>query len=964
MINAGQAVGYLDLDTSGFTKGFKSAKSDLKAFQSDTATAQDKTVALGSAMAGVGSTLTKSVTAPLVGIGAAAVKVTSDFDSGMSKVSAISGATGEDLQALRDKAIEMGAKTKFSAGESAEAFQYMAMAGWKTEDMLNGISGVMDLAAASGEELGTVSDIVTDALTAFGLSAKDSGHFADVLAQASSNSNTNVGLMGATFKYVAPIAGALGYSIEDTATAIGLMANAGIKGEQAGTSLRAILTRLIDPPKDAAVAMQELGIEMTNMDGSVKPLDEVIGQLRTGFAGLDDSQKAAFASAIGGQEAMSGLLAIVGASDADFEKLTSAIDNSDGAAQRMAETMQDNLAGSVEQLGGALESAGIVIGEKLSPYIRQLADWLAGLVDKFNNLSPEMQDFIIKAGLVAAAIGPILLIGGKFLMFIATFGTKIKAMVEGFKLLGTMFKTFGSGIGSLVTKGFGLLKGAITGIMGALKALWGVMLANPITIVIAVIAALVGAFIYFWNTSEDFRNFWINLWEGIKNAASSAVDWIKEKIGQIGTFFTETLPNAFNSALQWIKDNWLGIGLLLVNPIVGGLKLLYDNNEGFRDWVNNLWDTIKEGFQNGWEAIVTFFTETIPAWVESVGQFFMELPYKIGYALGYAYETIRQKIMEWGMYLIETIPQIIDNVHQWFMQLPGRIWGALTAAYNYVVQWGIETWNSFVTTCTNIYNTVVEWFQQLPTRIWEFITDAYNKIVQWGIDTWNSFVQTCTNVYNSVIQWFQQLPGAIWNFLLDIINKIAQWGSNIISSVGSSMSGMFNSIVSWLSGLPGQFSAWFGNVLNYLWSLPGQMWDIGASILNSLWSGLQSVFGGLISWVSNIADSILGFFRGIIDGASSARRASRSVGGYSSATGIDWVPRNNYPIFAHQGERLLTQQQAREYADYEQGRGTGGGGQGFSINIQNMTVRSDSDIDMIAQKLYNKVKKDKRGGGI
>ena len=177
------------------------------------------------------------------------------------------------------------------------------------------------------------------------------------------------------------------------------------------------------------------------------------------------------------------------------------------------------------------------------------------------------------------------------------------------------------------------------------------------------------------------------------------------------------------------------------------------------------------------------------------------------------------------------------------------------------------------------------------------------------------------------------------------------------------MSNMYNTVVSWLSGLPGQFSAWFGSVLNYLWSLPGQMWNIGASILNSLWSGLQSVFSGLISWVSNIADSILGFFRGIIDGASSARGAARSVGGYSSATGIAWVPRNNYPIFAHQGERLLTQQQAREYADYEQGRSTGGG-QGFAINIQNMTVRSDSDIDMIAQKLYNKVKKDKRGGGV
>lgn len=832
--------------------------------------------------------------------------------------------------------------------------------GWKTGDMLNGISGIMDLAAASGEDLGQVSDIVTDALTAFGLSAQDAGHFADVLAQASSNSNTNVGLMGATFKYVAPIAGALGYSIEDTATAIGLMANAGIKGEQAGTSLRAILTRLIDPPKDAAVAMQELGIEMTNMDGSVKPLDEVIGQLRTGFAGLDDSQKAAFASAIGGQEAMSGLLAIVGASDADFEKLTSAIDNSDGAAQKMAETMQDNLAGSVEQLGGAIESAGIVIGEKLSPYIRQLADWIASLVDKFNNLSPEMQDFIIKAGLIAAAIGPILLIGGKLLIFFGTLGTSLKGIMDGFKVLGSVFKGLTSGIGSLVTKGFGLLKGAVTGVMGALKALWGVMLANPITIVIAIIAALVAAFIYFWNTSEDFRNFWINLWDTIKEAAGNAVDWLKDKINQIGAFFTETLPNAFNAVIDWIKENWLGLGLLLVNPIVGGLKLLYDNNEGFRDWANNLWENIKGAFTDGWNAIVNFFTETIPAWIESVGQFFMELPYKIGYALGYAYETIRLKIIEWGTYLIETVPQIIENVHQWFMQLPGKIWEALTNAYNFIVQWGIDTWNNFIQTCTNIYNTVVEWFTQLPIKIWEFLTDAYNKIVQWGIDTWNSFVQTVTNVYNSVVQWFQQLPGAIWGFLTSAYNNVVQWGSNVWNSVSNAMSNMFNSVVSWLSGLPGQFMSWFGSVLNYLWSLPGQMWNIGSSIISNLWNGLQSMIGGLLSWVSNIADSILGFFRGIIDGASSARSAARSVGGYSHAGGLDWVPRNNYPVLAHQGEAILTQQENREYQQYKNGNGGTGG---INITISNMQVRETSDIDMIAQKLYNKVKKDKRGGG-
>lgn len=238
------------------------------------------------------------------------IDVGKSFEAGMSEVQAISGASGKDLERLSNKAKEMGATTKFSATESATALKYMAMAGWKTNQMVSGLAGVMNLAAASGEDLGTVSDIVTDSMTAFGLKANQSGHFADVLAKASSSSNTNVGLMGETFKYVAPLAGSMGYSIEDTATAIGLMANAGIKGSQAGTSLRSILTRLVKPPKDAAAALSELGISTTNADGSMKPLRQTMSELREKFSGLTESQKSQYASSIAGQEAMSGLLAM------------------------------------------------------------------------------------------------------------------------------------------------------------------------------------------------------------------------------------------------------------------------------------------------------------------------------------------------------------------------------------------------------------------------------------------------------------------------------------------------------------------------------------------------------------------------------------------------------------------------------------------------------------------------------
>lgn len=335
------------------------------------------------AMAGVKTAIVTG-SAAITAMAGYSVKVGSDFEAAMSKVSAISGATGDDLQKLTEKAKEMGAKTKFSATESAQAFEYMAMAGWKTNDMLNGIEGIMNLAAASGEDLATTSDIVTDALTAMGLQASDSGHFADVLAAASSNSNTNVGMMGETFKYVAPVAGALGYNIEDLSQAIGLMANSGIKSTQAGTALRSILTRLAKPPKEAAAAMDKYDISMKNSDGSTKSLMEVMENMRDSLRGLPKDEKAAAAAALGGQEAMSGLLAIVNASDTDFKKLASSIKNADGASEKMANTMNDNLKGSITIAGSALEGFGINVYEKMEKPLKSVVD--AGTED-INRLS-------------------------------------------------------------------------------------------------------------------------------------------------------------------------------------------------------------------------------------------------------------------------------------------------------------------------------------------------------------------------------------------------------------------------------------------------------------------------------------------------------------------------------------------------------------------------------------------------
>ena len=458
----------------------------------------EKLKTLGNNISNVGTRLLP-VTGAVVGLGTAAVKVAADFDSAMSQVAAVSGATGAELDALRDKAREMGAKTKFSASEAAEAMNYMAMAGWKTEDMLSGIEGVMNLAAASGEDLATTSDIVTDALTAFGLTAADSGHFADILAAASSNANTNVAMMGETFKYCAPIAGALGFSAEDTAEAIGLMANAGIKGSQAGTALRTIMNNLTGDIQLSGQALGDMTIQTTNADGSMRDLSDILADCRGAFSQLTESEQAQAAEALVGKNAMSGFLALMNAGEADINKLSSAIANCDGTAEGMAATMQDNLAGQLQILKSQLEELAISFGELLMPAIRTIVGWIQKFVDWLNSMDEGTRKVIVTIALVAAAVGPILIIVGKVISAIGTIMT-------------------------IVPK----LAGVINAAKGVFAAFNAVCAANPYVIIIAAIIALVAAFIYLWNNCEEFRQFWIDLWESIKEIAITVWNAIKD----------------------------------------------------------------------------------------------------------------------------------------------------------------------------------------------------------------------------------------------------------------------------------------------------------------------------------------------------------------------------------------------------------------------------------------------------
>lgn len=393
-----QAVNEATTELNRLETELKNIPNGLQQMGDDMEAAGQKIGAIGDAL--------MPISAAAAAVGAYAVKTTADFDSSMSKVAAISGATGKDFDDLRAKAREMGAETKFSASEAADAFQYMAMAGWKTEDMLEGISGIMSLSAADGLDLATTSDIVTDSLSAFGLTAKDSAHFADVMAAASTNANTNVSMMGETFKYAAPLAGALGFNIEDMAVATGLMANAGIKGSQSGTALRGWLTRLAKPTKESSTAMEALGISLTDSEGNMKSLMQIIEETRDAFQDLTEDEKAQYAAMLAGQNGMSGLLAITNAAEGDLRKLAKATKEADGTAKRMADTMQDNLNGQITILKSAAQEAAISVGDALVPKIRQGVSVVQDFTNWFNNLNDEQKQYAINAGIAAAAAGP------------------------------------------------------------------------------------------------------------------------------------------------------------------------------------------------------------------------------------------------------------------------------------------------------------------------------------------------------------------------------------------------------------------------------------------------------------------------------------------------------------------------------------------------------------------------------
>lgn len=919
--DVGSAVGYLDLDISGFLAGLKSAQSEADTASKNIATKIGNNLqSAGKSMTSAGSTLTKTVTTPVLGLGTAAVKVTSDFESAMSKVSAISGATGGDLDKLNQKAQEMGAKTKFSATESAEAFTYMAMAGWKTEDMLDGIDGIMSLAAADGLDLATTSDIVTDALTAFGLSASDSGHFADVLAKASSNANTNVSMLGESFKYAAPVAGALGYSAEDTAIALGLMANAGIKGSQGGTALRGSLTRLIKPTDDAAALMEQYGLSMTNADGSMKSLGEVMNMLRDKLGGLTEAEQAQVAAQIFGQEAMSGMLAIINASDSDYAKLTDAIYDADGAAQQMADTMLDNLSGQLTLLKSALEGLAIQFGEILMPYIKQFVTWLQNLTQRLQELTPEQKEQIVKWAAIAAAIGPVLMVLGKLT----------------------------SSVGSIITT-FGKIPGAIAKAKSAFTAVSAAIggISAPVVAVVAVIGVLIAAFANLWKTNEEFRNKMTAIWDGIKSKFESFAQGIVDRLNALGFDFEnfgevvkaiwdgfcsllapifEGVFNQVSVILGSVLDALTGIFDVFIGIFTGnwdqawqGVKEIFgavwDLIKGtFESWTmafkgiadtvlgwfgttwDETWTNIKQFFVDVWNGITTFFSNVINAiktavsnFITTIINFFAQLPTNIANFITNAYNSVVTWVSNMVAKAREMGQNFLNAVVSFFTNLPYKVGYFIGNTLTNIVLWVGNMAAKAREMGTNFINNVVSFFTQLPGKVLQFITSAFNNVQTWATNMVNKAREMGTNFINNVVSFFTQLPGKVLQFITSAFNNVQTWATNMVNKAREMGTNFINNVVSFMQQLPGKIKQYLDSAINNLKTWVTQMGQKGKEAVQSLINNVMSAASGIASKVMSIGtdivtgvwngiknaagwftDQVKGFFSGIVDGVKDA----------------------------------------------------------------------------------------------
>lgn len=877
--------GTLKFDTKLDTSGYQSGINKIKG--------------IGSGAVAVTKNILTAAAGAVTAIGGYATKVGMDFEAGMSKVESISSASAQTLindagqvvnglDGLTEKAKEMGAKTKFSATESSEALSYMAMAGWDAQEMYDGLAGVMNLAAASGEDLGRTSDIVTDALTAFGLEAKDSGHFADVLAQTSASANTNVSLMGETFKYVAPVAGALGFNIEDCSLAIGLMANSGIKGSQAGTALRNVFTRLVKPTKQSQEAIEALGLQIQNEDGSMKSLDDIIAQLRTSFSGLTDAQKASYASALAGQYGMSGLLAIVNATDEDVTQLKDSIGSCDGAAERMAETMIDNLQGAITILKSSIEGLGITFYEGLEEPAKEVAQKVIGIV---NDMNAELSENGLK-GLGTAfghALADIARMALDFAPTIITTATDtIHAMAEAILDNKESFGTAGAELCTALIEGLISVTADIWTVAVELLAQFLAGLDQNMPDIIA-------------KGEEILSNFAQSLIENAPTIGSSAASII----GQLAQALIEHLPDIIDT------------GRKIIQGIIDGISEEYPAFGAFLDGIfGEVSKTIGPLLEGAYEAVKKIF--------EAFGQMDPETARKLGAAVAKVVEAFV------AFKALKTITGTFSSITKGMSGLVGntisfatkaneayQLWaggagtltevlalefpkigaivakiGGLFGSGGLLASIGSGLSGAATAAATGIASlgtTIVTGLGGVVAAIgvgpliaiaaaiaaiiavicnWDAVKTFFTETLpQWWTGTaWPAI----TSVFTAAGQWLSELPGKVLGFFNGIITQLGTWVASAGAWITENVPLIIESIVTFFSELPYKIGYAIGFAIGTLiqWGADIGAWiaenvplmieaicDFFRELPGKIWDFLVETWNKFVDWGSNMLDS-------------------------------------------------------------------------------------------------------------
>lgn len=792
---------------------------------------------IGNEVSGVGRSLTQNITVPIVAAGTAIVKTAGDFDQSMAQVKAVTQATGDDFAKLRDLAIDLGAKTAYSAVEVADAMTEMAKAGWDTNQIMDGMAGVLDAAAASGEGLASVATIVADAVSGFGLEASDAARVADILAHAANAGTIDISDLGESFKYVAPMAQSMGLSIEDVSTALTAMSMAGIKGSQAGTSLRRMLTNLAKPTKSVQEAIDALGISITNSDGSFKSLDEIVAVLRDSFSGLTDEEKAYYAATLAGANGQSGLLALLNLSEEEYAALSEEMKNCRGEAEKTATTMQDNLNSKFEQLGGALESLSIKLGDILLPKLKSLVEWMTKVVEKFTNAPKSTQELILKIAGIAAAIGPVLLIFGKLT-------TAVGQGMQAFAAIGKHISTFVTQAQLGVGAG-GKLAAAIGGISA------------PVVAVTAVVALLAAAFKHLWDNNEEFRTKVTAIWEEVKAKFSEAAGKITDAINQLGFDFSG-LGEAIEAAWDWLCNTLEPIVTGVIQNIGQSLEGTIDIVTGIVETIAGIiigfkdgdWSTAIEGLKTIWDGIWEKLTAPVEAVITIIDGYLQDF--------GTSWEEVWTGAKDFFTGVWESISSFFTTTWDGIKSTFETTWGTLSSTVETVwndiksiVQLGILAVQEFFTAAFEILTLP---FQFIWENCKETVTEAWDAIQQKVTTTMDSIQTTISSKWTAIKSVLTPIVQSIKTTVVNAWNTVESTVSTVLGNIYSSVSSTWETIKTTVSTAVENVKSTISTGFESAKTTITTIFDSIKSTISDTWEDAKSIVSNAIDYIKGLFD--------------------------------------------------------------------------------------------------------------